>query len=277
VILAGHVITGACVSLTLTVKVHWLLLPLPSCAVFGQPSSCLPGRQSAGRHAHYVGHRAVVCRCHIERDVAGAGPRRRVHSDIGRTCDHRGLGIIDRHREGALAAVTAAVPAPCLVTVVVPTGKAKPLGGKLSTLVTAQLSVAVTLNVTLLVHSPGGAFTVIFAGQVITGAWVSLTVTVKVHWLLLPLLSRAVLVTVVVPTGKAKPLGGTLSTFVTTQLSVAVTLNVTLLVHSPGGVFTVILAGNQSLAARHPESLPLGATPDAAGGIRYFQGEGEGA
>jgi len=72
---------------------------------------------------------------------------------------------------------------------------------------------------------------------VITGAWVSLTVTVKVHWLLLPLLSRAVLVTVVVPTGKAKPLGGTLSTFVTTQLSVAVTLNVTLLVHSPGGVF----------------------------------------
>jgi len=52
-----------------------------------------------------------------------------------------------------------------LVTVVVPTGKAKPLGGKLSTLVTAQLSVAVTLNVTLLVHSPGGAFTVIFAGK----------------------------------------------------------------------------------------------------------------
>jgi len=35
--------------------------------------------------------------------------------------------------------------------------KAKPLGGTLTTLVTAQLSVAVTLNVTLLVHALGAA------------------------------------------------------------------------------------------------------------------------
>ena len=48
------------------------------------------------------------------------------------------------------------------------------------------------------------------------------TVTAKVHWLLLPLASRAVLVTVVVPTGKRKPLAGTLATLVTTQLSVAI-------------------------------------------------------
>jgi len=39
-----------------------------------------------------------------------------------------------------------------------------------------------------------------------TGACVPDHSTVKVHWLPLPLLSRAVLVTVVVPTGKAKPL-----------------------------------------------------------------------
>jgi hypothetical protein len=77
-----------------------------------------------------------------------------------------------------------------LVTVVVvPTGKDKPLAGTLTTFVTAQLSVAVTLNVTLLAQCPGAAFTVILAGHVITGGCVSLMVTVKVHWLLLPLLS----------------------------------------------------------------------------------------
>src|SRR5258705_9859439 len=74
---------------------------------------------------------------------------------------------------------------------------------------------------------------------------VGTTVTVKVHWLLLPLLSRAVLVTVVVvPAGKEKPLAGTLTRLVTAQLSVAVTPNVTLLVHCPGAALTVILAGH---------------------------------
>jgi hypothetical protein len=67
---------------------------------------------------------------------------------------------------------------------------------------------------------------------------------VKVHWLKLPLLSRAVLVTVVVPNGKANPLGGALSRLVTAQLSVAVTLKVTLLVHCPEEVFTTTLGGH---------------------------------
>jgi hypothetical protein len=69
------------------------------------------------------------------------------------------------------------------------------------------------------------------------------TVTVKVHVLLLPLLSRAVLVTVVTPMGKAKPLAGTLVTLVSRQLSVAVTVKVTLLVQTPGAVFTLRLTG----------------------------------
>jgi hypothetical protein len=56
----------------------------------------------------------------------------------------------------------------------------------------------------------------------------------------LPLLSRAVLVTVVVPTGKVEPLAGILNTFVTMQLSVVVTANVTLLEQAPGAAFTVI-------------------------------------
>ena len=65
----------------------------------------------------------------------------------------------------------------------------------------------------------------------------------KKHWLLFPLLSDAVLATSVTPTGKAKPLGGTLEVFVTAQLSLALTRKVTLLVQVPGAVFTVKLAG----------------------------------
>ena len=117
--------------------------------------------------------------------------------------------------------------------------------GALVIFVTAQLSVAVTLNVTLLPHTPDAASTVRFAGHVITGACVSSTITVNVQVLLLPLLSRAVPVTVVTPTGNAKPLAGTLVMFVTAQLSLAVTLKVTLLTHPPDAALTMRLAGQE--------------------------------
>ena len=130
-----------------------------------------------------------------------------------------------------------------LVTVVKPTGKAKPLAGTLVILVTAQLSLAFTTKVALFTHNPGAASTVRLAGQVICGAWLSVTVTVKLHVLELPLLSHAVLVTVVAPNGNAKSLGGTLVTLVTAQLSIALTLKDTLLVHTPGAALTVRLAG----------------------------------
>jgi hypothetical protein len=70
----------------------------------------------------------------------------------------------------------------------------------------------------------------------------STTVTVKLHVLALPLLSRAVLVTVVTPMGKAKPLAGTLVTLVSAQLSLAVMVKLTLLEQTPGAAFTVRLA-----------------------------------
>ena len=58
-----------------------------------------------------------------------------------------------------------------LVTVVTPTGKAEPLAGTLTKLVTLpQVSLAVTTNVTLLTHEPAAALTVMFAGQVMAGA-----------------------------------------------------------------------------------------------------------
>ena len=57
----------------------------------------------------------------------------------------------------------------------------------------------------------------------------SVTVTVKVQLLVLPLASVAVFVTVVVPTGKVLPLAMLLTRLVTLQLSVALTAKVTLL------------------------------------------------
>ena len=65
----------------------------------------------------------------------------------------------------------------------------------------------------------------------------------KVHVELFPLLSRAVLVTVVEPAGKAEPLGGLLVRLVTAQSSVALTVKVTLLVQTPGAALTVTFAG----------------------------------
>src|SRR6266487_2591331 len=117
-----------------------------------------------------------------------------------------------------------------LVTVVTPTGNALPLGGVLTRLVTAQLSAAVTVKVTLLrLQRPASAGSTRLLGQVITGFCVSVMRTVKVQLLVLPLASVAVLVTVVTPTGKVLPLGGALTRFVTAQLSVALTVKVTLL------------------------------------------------
>ena len=116
------------------------------------------------------------------------------------------------------------------VTTVTPTGNVLPLGGEATMLLSPQFTAALTLNVTLLrLQRPGSAVNTRSAGQSITGFWVLVTVTVNVQVLLLPLASVAALVTVVVPTGKVLPLGGVLTRFVTLQLSVAVTVKVTLL------------------------------------------------
>ena len=65
----------------------------------------------------------------------------------------------------------------------------------------------------------------------------SRTLTVKLQLLLLPLLSLAVLVTVVMPTGKPNPLAGALVIFVTAQLSLARgAVQLTTAVHTPGSV-----------------------------------------
>jgi hypothetical protein len=61
-----------------------------------------------------------------------------------------------------------------------------------------------------------------FAGQLIAGGSVSLTVTVKVHALVLPLASVAVQVTLVTPLLKLVPLTGLQLTLAPGQLSLRV-------------------------------------------------------
>ena len=59
---------------------------------------------------------------------------------------------------------------------------------------------------TTALQRPASLLTVISDGQVIVGFSVSFTVTVKLHWAVLPEASVTSKVLVVVPTGKAAPL-----------------------------------------------------------------------
>jgi hypothetical protein len=95
------------------------------------------------------------------------------------------------------------------LTVVVPNGKVEPEAGLHVTGgfgVTASVAVAVNLTV-----APDGpvASTVMFRGTETTGRVVSCTVMLKPAVPVLPAASRAVQVTLVVPTGKLAPEGGT--------------------------------------------------------------------
>ena len=97
------------------------------------------------------------------------------------------------------------------VTVVVPLLKVEPDAGEQTTVgAGVQLSVAVGgVKVTTAVHTFGSVLFVIFAGQApIVGAWVSLTVTVKLHMAVLADESVAVQVTVVTPFWKVEPAAG---------------------------------------------------------------------
>src|SRR5207249_58605 len=109
--------------------------------------------------------------------------------------------------------------------------------------------VAVTLKVTLVVGWPGAVATVMFDGHVIIGGWVSVTTTVCTQVAVLPLASRTVQVTVLVPTGK---LAGASLVMVTAppQLSIATRFPKLTLVAAqvPAFAATVTCAGQVVIA-----------------------------
>jgi hypothetical protein len=79
---------------------------------------------------------------------------------------------------------------------------------------------------------------------VIAGGWVSLTVTVKAHRFVLPAASVTAQFTVVTPFGNVAPEGGVQIVVAPEQLSVAVTLKVTLEAeHWPESVVRTRFAG----------------------------------
>jgi hypothetical protein len=105
------------------------------------------------------------------------------------------------------------------------------------------LSVAVAVPVfTIALQSPAAAFTVIFAGLVITGFTDSFTVTVNVAVEILLDASFAVTVTVVVPVGNAVPEAGDEVTVTPGQLSVAAEVKLTTLLQP---VVVVLILGEQ--------------------------------
>src|SRR5438445_695086 len=78
------------------------------------------------------------------------------------------------------------------ITGVAPFANNLPLGGLHATVAPGQLSVTVGAKATVAPHTPGSVPVVISAGQVIAGFSVSLTVTLNVQLLALPLASVAV-------------------------------------------------------------------------------------
>src|ERR1035437_9800965 len=92
-----------------------------------------------------------------------------------------------------------------LVNVVVPTANALPDAGLETIVGLPQLSVPVTVNVIIAVQVLISAFIVISDGQVIEGDWLSTTVTVNEQVLILPYISVAVPVTVVIQVANILP------------------------------------------------------------------------
>jgi hypothetical protein len=112
------------------------------------------------------------------------------------------------------------------LTVVVPTAKLDPDGGvQVTARAPSQASLADVEKVTVAEPEPGGLSTAVTGevGQLRTGAWLSLTVTVKLHELLLLEVSDAPQLTVVVPFANELPDGGVQVTVrAPSQLSAAV-------------------------------------------------------
>src|SRR6185503_15005207 len=82
---------------------------------------------------------------------------------------------------------------------------------------------------------------IMFVGQVRLGFWVSFTITRKVQPFVLPELSVATAVTILVPFGKVDPFVGVNVTLVIVQLSVAFVVNTTTAEHKFESVETMTL------------------------------------
>jgi hypothetical protein len=246
--LAGQEMVGGCVSFTVTVKLHVAVWPAASVAVditvvvptgktepeAGLLTTVTPGQLSA----------AVTLKFTVaEHWPAAAGCTMLAGQVMIGFCVS--LTVTVKLQVAVRPAASVAVE----LTVVVPTGKALPEAGTLTTVTPGQLSAALTVKFTTAEHWPGVLFTVMFAGQVMVGFCVSVTVTVKLHTAVFPEASVAVAFTVVVPTGKDEPEAGLATTVTPGQLSFAPTVKLTVAEHVPGALPTEMLAGQEMVGA----------------------------
>jgi hypothetical protein len=185
--------------------------------------------------------------------------RRRIDCSNSPVCRFNTIGEVTNSASNvpATAALTLTVNVQVLVlpevsvavqvTVVTPIGKLEPDGGTQVVVTPGQLSDVLGENPTVAEFWPKGAVTIALLGHVIVGRSVSLTVTVKLQVLVLPLASVAVQITVVTPFENVEPDGG-LNTTVTLveQLSVALAENVMFEAeHWPGSVGRIIFDGQE--------------------------------
>jgi hypothetical protein len=141
------------------------------------------------------------------------------------------------------------------VTVVTPIGKVA--GALFVTDATAQLSdVTGDPRATVAKQEPRSVVAVMFEGQAIVGIWLSDTVTVWVHVLVLPAASTTVQVTVVTPIGKVA--GALLVTDATAQLSdVTGDPRATVAKQEPRSVVAVMFEGQTMLGASLSDTVTV--------------------
>jgi hypothetical protein len=145
----------------------------------------------------------------------------------------------------------AVLPEPSVATnafAVTPVGKLLPLDKPVVWLSVdpVQLSLKLTEYVTIAAHWPGSVLTLTFAGQVIEGASLSLTVTVNEQVAVLPDPSVTTNVFAVTPLGKLLPLASPAVwlSVAPAQLSLKFTEYVTIAAHWPGPLLTTTFAGH---------------------------------
>jgi uncharacterized protein YhbP (UPF0306 family) len=204
---AGTVTTGPTVSVTVTVKEAAPLLPLVSVAV--QPTVVGPSGKVEPLAGVQVTTRGPSTTSLADAVKLNTAPVALVASTVAfagtvTTGPVVSVTVTVKEADPLLAFVSVAVQ----VTVVGPRGNVAPLAGVQLTArapSTPSLADAVKLKT-----APVGllASTVAFAGTVTTGPVVSATVTVKDAAPLLPLVSVAVQVTVVAPSGNVDSLAG---------------------------------------------------------------------
>lgn len=224
--LGGHEMVGACVPRIVTLNEHgWLLFPRASCAM--QVTIVVPTLKveplGGWQLADTPGQLSVAVAVNVTLDLEHwPESASAMMSSEQVTLGDRSL-ILNWKEHGALLRPEASLA--MQVTVVIPTSKEEPLGGWQLTDTPGQLSVPVTVKITLdLEQWPSSASKRTSSrGHAIVGGCVSRIVTVNEHGpLRLPAASVAMQVTVVLPTLNVEPLGGLQVAVAPGQLSATV-------------------------------------------------------